>query len=285
MKKHTDFLKNQEYSTEVTKGAKFKNSHFKAKSLCPNINTKITKSNEYVVFNPSKESKSKSRLVVSKSSLPVYNQKSTNSSSLKLLEDLPIKPKKNVDISPFENYCLFDPETDFHSEREYVLGTIPETHAVENNDYSFVNITDSHYYKTKDESFNFDTIAKLDFDELYQNDGCEMTELSNIKEITDIEQKKPKFTKIPTKQIKTIEDNKNETKPSMLNKSQTFHTQTGIHNTSDTTNIHELITVINKSTINYKTVITFPCFMFSFFTFNQKVKLKKPVPHIINIFI
>lgn len=246
MKKHIDSFNKQKCLTSpAPKGAKLKYSQGKAtESLCGSVDTKLRKKNDYVLFNPPRDPKLRNKIAASKSSLPILSEKSSDTTlSSKLLEDLPIKSRKRINTtSQFDNYCLFDPKTDFFNEREHVLGTIPETHAVDSSNVSFVNFPDSNNVNTTTtESYEF-------FDEMYNDDnGCEMlAEMSNIKEINDSKTNISLFIRMPVKQNKAIQYSGRD----VSEESMFMETQSDIQKASDTMNIHELITVIKKIVVN-----------------------------------
>lgn len=251
MKKHIDSFNKQKCLTVTAKGAKFKTTQGKTESLCGSVDTKLRKKNDYVLFNPPRDTKLKSKIAVPKSSLPVFNEQEKDTPSTlssKLLEDLPIKPKKRIGTTTqFDNYCLFDPKTDFFNEREHVLGTIPETHAVDSSNTStFVNFPDSFNSTASSNNEYVNTTESYDyFDEMYNDDGCEMAEMSNVKEINDSKTNISLFIRIPSKQNKAIQYSRDVTEESLLPmESQTL--QNDIQTASDSMNIHELITVIKK---------------------------------------
>lgn len=250
MKKHIDSFNKQKCLTVVPKGAKFKSNQSKTESLCESVDTKLRKKNDYVLFNPPRDPKLRSKIAVSKSSLPIFHEKSNNTTttlSSKLLEDLPIKSKKRIGTpSQFDNYCLFDPKTDFFNEREHVLGTIPETHAVDSNStVSFANYPDSFNIASSNEYNNVNTTESYDFfEEMYNDDGCELAQMSNVKEINDSKTNISLFIRMPSKQSKAIQYSRDVIEESMQMETQTL--QSDIQKASDSMNIHELITVIKE---------------------------------------
>lgn len=260
MKKHIDSFNKQKCLTVTPKGAKFKTSQGKTDSLCGSVvDTKLRKKNDYVLFNPPRDAKLKSRIAVPKSSLPVYTDKANDTPttlSSKLLEDLPVKPKKRIGTTTqLDNYCLFDPKTDFFNEREHVLGTIPETHAVDGGTSPYVNYPDS-FSSTASSNIDYTNVNTTEsyddyFDEMYNDDGCEMAEMSNVKEINDSKTNISLFIRMPSKQNKAIQYSCRETmtsEESLLQvENQTL--QNDIQKAADTMNIHELITVIKQNLI------------------------------------
>lgn len=185
MKKHIDTLGRQKGLPEP-KAMKYRtNSKLLPSSkqnAIANVNDKEREGtkNNYVLFHPrdSKQKKGNTNVDITKKPLSSIKPpsslmyKSSNNDkrdqfttsdtvnkpvyTSTLLKNVPIRAKKRI-VSQMDNYCLFDPSTDFFNEREHVLGTIPETHAIETI-YPSCNNDEASNYQIEE----YDTIEEVD---------------------------------------------------------------------------------------------------------------------------
>uniref|UniRef100_A0A336LQC8 CSON000903 protein n=1 Tax=Culicoides sonorensis TaxID=179676 RepID=A0A336LQC8_CULSO len=176
MKKQIHSL-NKEKCVSGCLGVKYRSSDCKPETCCKNLDKELRKENDYVCFDQSTTEKLK-KYTGSVKHCKVSTRCNENPnriiSSAKKLEHLPIKRKKRVETSHLDNYFLFDPKTDFYNERERLLNTIPETHAIFEANSTVISVLPNNTECTENDSYcNIEFCNIGDFFGINESDSTE----------------------------------------------------------------------------------------------------------------